>query len=86
MTAWNESLVWPRARAERNKSSMRANTGAAPDVPQNDFVWPATGVISQNAAEHKASEHQYAEDVMNPGANVAVVAGYDGRVISSFSE
>jgi hypothetical protein len=41
-------------------------------------------VITQNAAEHKAAEGQYAEDIAKNGAGVPVVAAYDGTVVSSF--
>jgi len=47
-------------------------------------VWPASGAITQNAAQHKAAEGQYAEDIAKNGAGVPVVAAYDGTVVSSF--
>jgi murein DD-endopeptidase MepM/ murein hydrolase activator NlpD len=57
---------------------------ASSSAAQSDFVWPATGFISQNAAQHKASfENQYAEDIANGGSGVPVVAAYDGIVQTS---
>lgn len=44
------------------------------------FVWPATGTITQNAHEHKASfENQYAVDIANSSGGT-LVAGADGWV------
>lgn len=43
------------------------------------YVWPATGSISQNAAQHKASEGAYAVDIANPNAGT-VVAAADGWI------
>jgi murein DD-endopeptidase MepM/ murein hydrolase activator NlpD len=57
---------------------------ASSSAAQSDFIWPATGFISQNAAQHKASgENQYAEDIANGGTGVPVVAAYDGIVQAS---
>ena len=69
-------------------SSGHAQANAQPSPAVSSvagFIWPASGTIYQNAAEHKASfENQYAEDIGNGGSNVSVIAAYDGTVSASF--
>jgi hypothetical protein len=60
-------------------------SGAQAVVAQHDFVWPASGKIWQNAAEHSTIENRHAQDITNLGNDVPVVAAYDGVVEASFN-
>lgn len=58
-----------------------ASTATPARAAGQDVSWPASGVVTQNAAEHRASEGgNSAIDIANPGANVPVVAAHDGVV------
>jgi hypothetical protein len=48
-------------------------------LTQTDLIWPASGTITQNAAQHRASESASAEDIANSSAP-PVFASYDGTV------
>jgi murein DD-endopeptidase MepM/ murein hydrolase activator NlpD len=45
------------------------------------LIWPASGVVSQNAAEHNASESEFAIDIASNAANNPVVAAATGVVV-----
>lgn len=59
--------------------SPRQSATARLAVSENDFIWPASGTITQNAAEHHDSEGLYAEDIEN-SEGTPVVAAFDGTV------
>lgn len=48
-------------------------------LSENDFIWPASGTITQNAEEHHDGEGLYAEDIEN-FEGTPVVAAFDGTV------
>ena len=55
-------------------------------VPADDFAWPATGFISQNATEHLAAEGQRAIDIASFAKDVPVGAARAGSVVAASSD
>ncbi|MCA1647974.1 MAG: M23 family metallopeptidase, partial [Chloroflexi bacterium] len=54
---------------------------ASAQAAGQDFSWPASGVVTQNAAEHRANEGgNSAIDIAAPGGGVPIVAAHDGVV------
>jgi murein DD-endopeptidase MepM/ murein hydrolase activator NlpD len=52
-------------------------------VPPDDFAWPASGFVSQDAAEHQASEGQKAIDIASFARERPVLAARAGTVVTA---